>query len=548
MAQDGAIPTYRAVESSRSSLAADGRTPAEEVALAPGLPSVLSTVGSEESVRLLDWPLEPGVRRDVLVTRRDVYAPDARVIVVDEGGEREVPRSDLRFFFGQIEGEEPNRVVVILDPARSLLEGHFLSSAGWFELQPAGEGREDYVLAPSTAFAGEATDPLEFECATGTSPAGQPQTFEGSPLVPTAEPRGTLRVATVAVDTDNELMLAKFADSTTAATNYIASLFALMTAIYERDLEVRLLQGTTFLRVSTAPDPYFQISTGSANSAQLQEFASHWAANYPFVPRAVAMMLSGKQLLPTASSGIAYVNTLCDRHWGYSFTQVYKFAMNTASNDTGTVAHENGHNFGSRHTHCYLDPTPIDRCYNQESGCYSGPTSCPAPTTINGVANVRGTLMSYCNGLGGCSVSNVFHPRTVSLLVPIIESHENQCIFVPANPKEASPAGDMRAGRVGASAVELIYEPACGATDHTLYAGDLTTLDTSGLAWIERECTLGTSGIAVASVDTPSAYFVVVGNNGSLEGSYGQGTAGERPPAGTGAGCQYAQDLSGTCP
>ena len=53
---------------------------------------------------------------------------------------------------------------------------------------------------------------------------------------------------TLAVDTDNELMNLKFSNNTTSATNYIASLFALMSVIYERDLQVRLLQGTTFLR------------------------------------------------------------------------------------------------------------------------------------------------------------------------------------------------------------------------------------------------------------------------------------------------------------
>jgi hypothetical protein len=165
------------------------------------------------------------------------------------------------------------------------------------------------------------------------------------------------------------------------------------------------------------------------------------------------------------------------------------------------------------------------------------------------VPNVEGTLMSYCNRLSGCSASNVFHPRTVSLLVPIIESHEGECIFVLAgNPKEASPADDMRAERVSASSVEVDYTPACGATDHTLYTGNLTTLRPSGIAWTERDCALGTSGLAVVNVGTTNAYFVVVANNGSLEGSYGQGTAGERPAAGPGPGCQYTQDLSGPCP
>ena len=76
-----------------------------------------------------------------------------------------------------------------------------------------------------------------------------------------------------------------------------------MTVIYERDLEVRFLQGTTTLRVSTSPDPYAQSGTGSADSAKLTEFKNYWVANYGGVSRAAAMMLSGKQLKPQLRVG-----------------------------------------------------------------------------------------------------------------------------------------------------------------------------------------------------------------------------------------------------
>ena len=59
----------------------------------------------------------------------------------------------------------------------------------------------------------------------------------------------SLHTATVAFDTDNELMFQKFGDNTTSATNYIASLIASINVMYERDLLLRLLQGFTVLRV-----------------------------------------------------------------------------------------------------------------------------------------------------------------------------------------------------------------------------------------------------------------------------------------------------------
>ena len=37
--------------------------------------------------------------------------------------------------------------------------------------------------------------------------------------------------------------------------------------------------------------------------------------------------------------------------------------------------------------------------------------------------------------LGGCSASSVFHPTSVNLLAPIIQSRVNQCIFAAGPPQ-----------------------------------------------------------------------------------------------------------------
>ena len=123
--------------------------------------------------------------------------------------------------------------------------------------------------------------------------------------------------------------------------------------------------------------------------------------------------------------GIAWLDSLCRGTHGYSFSQVCKFAEDTAVNDAPLVGHEIGHNFGSPHTHCYTPP--IDTCYNGEA-CYTGSRSCPAPVTINGVTNVTGTVMSYCH-LTGCGSTAVFHPRTVALITPKIQARVGQCIL-----------------------------------------------------------------------------------------------------------------------
>jgi hypothetical protein len=534
--------------------APDGISTAERFDLDPAVVGLLTATGHEETVRLSDWPVAPGRRATVRLTRHDVYSADARVVVVGPGGEAAVPRSRLAFLWGEADDEAGARVLAIADPGARTLRAFVEGEDGWNELRPTDEAEGEYILAPSRALLGDDADRLTRECAEGAllTPKPGPTFGVHTPSFGTGEAAAAtgLRQTTLAIDTDNELLLQKFSNNTTSATNYIASLVALISTVYERDLSLRVLQGTTFLRPSTAADPWLQSGTGSADGAKLDELRAYWSAHHASVSRAATLLLSGKQASAYASSGIGFVDALCSKTTGYAFVQVFKFSGSTASTDLLVSAHELGHVAGSHHTHCYLSPTPIDTCYAGEPGCYSGTTSCPAAQTINGVANVKGTLMSYCHVLSGCSSSTVFHPRTVSLLSPILDARTGSCVFAAGTPKEASPAGNLTVVRAaGGPGVTVTFSPACGSTNHTAYAGNLTTLASSGLAWSQRFCGLGVTGTATLDPGGAATYFVVVANNGSVEGSYGRSSTGaERPAAGAGAGCAFTQQLSGSCP
>lgn len=408
----------------------------EAVGLDPAVASALLELEPEASLAVESWPVAPGVRQDVELVRFDVYAPDARIVKIDGGQAVELPRSRLAFFHGR-SGEDPEtRLIVTVDPDTRSLEGMAVTAEGIRELLPAGKSQGGgYVVATAEALQPEAGEPT-WSC--GHKSDGL--TALSSPVElgqETAKAITSLHTATIAVDTDNELMNLKFGNNTTAATNYIANLIARMSIMYERDLLVRLVQGFTILRPSTTADPYNQSGTGGADGAKLQEFTNYWrggcGGQCANVSRALTMMLSGKQSGSTSASGIAWLNGLCSTYSGYSFTQVFKFAQDTSANDSSIVGHELGHNFGSDHTHCYSPP--IDTCYNAESGCYSGgTTSCPAPFSYNGVTNITGTSMSYCNRIGGCGRREVFHPQTVAILAPIVQARVNQCIFPLAPP------------------------------------------------------------------------------------------------------------------
>jgi hypothetical protein len=124
------------------------------------------------------------------------------------------------------------------------------------------------------------------------------------------------------------------------------------------------------------------------------------------------------------------------------------------------------------------------------------------------------------------------------------------------NPKEASPAGSsMRLTPTAeGNAIALAYSGACGALDHVLYAG--VGPISGNVAWSSSICSLGNDGLAVVDPGEPPAggllYFVLVGQNGSREGSYGRSwtaVAGTERPEATGVGsCHRSQDLTGSCP
>ncbi len=415
---------------------------AEEVLLGDAL-GRLREVPLEGRISLPNWPVAPGRRARVQLERHEIYAPDARIFEVSARGVVEVPRSPRHYFWGTVEGDPGTTVVLSVDPGSGALDGRVVGSGGSFRLE--GDRREPArirVVDEGRELSARGIT-LTSECSADDLPQRLPSEALFADALGPEFALPSTHTATIAVDTDNEFMSLKFDNDTGAATTYLATLFAEMNVIYERDLNVRLLQGTTYLRTSSQPDPYDE----SDLFYQLDEFTDYWAANYPGVDRALAMLLSGKSPNPNGAVGIAWVDVLCRKDLGYSVIQVFLYAQQTGGADAPIVGHELGHNFASPHTHCYVPE--IDRCYSGEckrynqSGscieyCYVGPTSCPDPQTIRGIPNVRGTLMSYCNRLG-CK-SDVFHPTVEALIDTRTTANIGVCIFPLVPPDTTPPA------------------------------------------------------------------------------------------------------------
>lgn len=393
-----------------------------------------------QSVEVDEFPAGPGVLTAIDFKRIDVYAPSARIVVVDDQGEHEVPRSDRIHLIGYSK-DGTTRVGLSFDPdlaAAPYGAGSSPSGAFVVQSQRIDNGWQFSAISAESALPVGVTLDYPGNEDSLPNPNAAPSTFDH--LTQDNSPLGALRFAVVAVDTDVSFMSERFSGNTIAATAWIADLFAQMNVMYQSDLDVSLLQGTTFLR--TASDP-FNNTDSPASSAMLNEFGNYWQANYSAggsaVSRAFAMLLSGNSSSGNSASGIAWVNAYCltsGSFGSYSTNQIFTNPAIGVASTAFIVGHELGHNFGASHTHCSNATTgsaptsvnTIDQCSNLGSGCYSGPTSCPA----SGPGAPKGTAMSYCHLSPSSCGTNVqqFHPTHVTQLRNRVAANTPSCLTV----------------------------------------------------------------------------------------------------------------------
>ncbi len=400
----------------------------------------LARLPAGSSLDMVGFPAGPGVVSDMTFRRLDVYAPGARIIVVDAAGEHEIPRSQRIHLLGYSR-DGTARVGLSFDPdLKREPYGAGSGPAGAFVLraESTADGWQFHAISSESALPPGVTLDYPANEDSLPDPDAAPQPLEH--LLDGQTPAGVLRNAVVAIDTDTTFMSARFGGNTAQATAWIADLFAQMNVMYERDLDVHLQQGTTFLR--TASDPYANADT-SATSAQLNEFGTYWQNNYSSgggaVSRSFAALLSGNSSSGNSSSGIAWVNSYCrtaSSGGSYSVTQIFTNPNLGVSYTAFIAGHELGHNFGAKHTHCSDATTgassstnTIDQCYRAESGCYSGAVSCP----VSGPGAPKGTVMSYChigapNGANCGQNVQQFHPTHVTQLRALVAANTPTCL------------------------------------------------------------------------------------------------------------------------
>lgn len=361
--------------------------------------------------------------------RFEVFAKDARITVHGDTGDR-VLRAPANAYFRGTLTDKPDSRVFLARLADGRIQGMISEPEGIYLIggDPAAGGaakalggplvmhRVDPVLLKSSR-AGDVTT-----CGNASLPEGPGNRMldfgdVSSPLPGATVEKATaatsaLYTARLAIETDYEFF--QIFNDATAASNYVANLVGFASTVYTAELHTGLVVQSLSLW-QTSNDPWTQRNT----LCSLLEFGKYWNQNKTGVSRTIAHFLSGR----LSGGGFSWVGALCrgtfttgytscpelgaeTSPWGgdYGYTgNIYgEFNINNPVVvwDVYAFAHELGHGFGSKHSHCYNNvggsPDPIDKCFSGESGCYSGQTSLPGPA-----GQGSGTIMSYCHQLSG---------------------------------------------------------------------------------------------------------------------------------------------------
>lgn len=355
-----------------------------------------------ETIRLDGSLLGGAVSGEVALERIRLRAPGAQVLVLAGNGPQPLDYPRRFAFMGYPLSDRSTRVGLLFDPVGIRLSGAVASADRLDALQLVTDAGWRITSSTSRSLLPEGVELMQTCGNVGLDQSHRAPRLDPEPLrgvFPSAS-RGSLRYGLLALDTDVEWMDKRFGDNTTQAAEWLEDLLLVTNTIFEAQLDLRMLQGDTFLRTDT--DPYDEESSG-ATQAHLTEFGAYWENNLGGIQRTHAALISGNSSSGNSASGIAWVNSYCESQsvgGSYSVNQLFWNSGIPVQSSARLFAHEIGHNLGSVHTHCY-DP-PIDQCYSGETvngeACYEGPTSCPTEGS--------GTLMSYCNFSSGCGTAN----------------------------------------------------------------------------------------------------------------------------------------------
>ncbi len=343
---------------------------------------------------------------DLELTEFSVIGPNTRIVIQNGNKETEGTMPTVKTYRGKVVGDPNTHVVLCLtnDKVSGMIRFN---------------GREQFTIGydntPSLAYV-TLTSALTGvvgggECAMDNEklydPTNSLERFakvKTSGKTPSQKPQVATKSATIAFDADKQCY--DFFGDQTELTDYLVARLAVISSVYESDLDVALQLGR--LKIYTTADPF----TGTSLQPLLQSFTNYWSANNNAVDRTLAHLIS-KKIPGGGAAGLAWLSGLCKKNIGYAVTSIMG-STSFPSVDESVIAHEIGHNFGSAHTHncAAYPPGGIDSCVAAEGGC----SWTPKPAT-------KGSIMSYCN-----SKDFTFDTPNDHRVIETIQSNINEAV------------------------------------------------------------------------------------------------------------------------
>lgn len=243
---------------------------------------------------------------------------------------------------------------------------------------------------------------------------------------------GECKVLAIYFELTREICVDFFNGNTQQTLEYLFTLFNGVSALYRN--ESILMEISEIYLWDTGNDPYSNTNIEDG----LDEFEDNRFDFYGNLAHLLTTHFTGSGMGGIAESSATHCfNDLCDGWFAYS--DVFLAFTGWHSNlplyawDINVVAHEMGHNLGSRHTHsCFWSGGAIDGCYDSETAyvCPFTWISCndgPMP------GSEGGTIMSYCHNQScGINFANGFGPQPGDAIRQFIED-DQQCLWTRSN-------------------------------------------------------------------------------------------------------------------
>lgn len=384
-------------------------------------------------------------------------------VVTDKSNGQAIPYTQGVHYRGIVKNR-PNSVVAISVFDNEVM-GLITTEDGNYNLGKM-QGMDDtYVIYNDRKLSGKKVS----ACETPEMPAG----FVVKPSGGSAD-KATVKCVKVYIETDYELYQNK--GTSAAVSNYITGLFNQVATLYQNEsITTQISQ----IYVWTSNDPY----SGSSSGNYLSAFKSTRTTYNGDIAHLVN--LSGNL------GGVAYVDVLCNKTYGYAFSCIDPTYNNvpTYSWSVEVFTHEMGHNLGSPHTQsCSWQGGALDNCYTTEGGCAAG----PAPT--NG-----GTIMSYCHLTNyGINFNNGFGPQPGNLIRSRVSSASCLGTCETGGPAVCSVPGSVGASAATASGFTLSWNFVTSAASYDVQykAASASTWTTTSTT----NTTIAISGLAAATI------------------------------------------------